>query len=171
MFSMFNCSFIYHVQRGSSFLTSYFIYQDQLKGSFIFIGLEYISATRINNLFWMEMQPPKIYVQLCMFSIEFISRYLLFLCHMSNHTPSKQQNMKGKSANAAINHQIFLYALFTSKFDISIYEFIFLIVLQHTKKQQQKTLRFYDLYLHNIVKEWNKKNVKGFIGRHISIGS
>lgn len=73
---------------------------------------------------------------------------------MSNHTPSKQQNMKGKSANAVINHQIFLYALFMSRFDISIYGLIFLIVLQHTKK---KNLRFYYLYLHKIVKEWNKK--------------
>lgn len=84
----------------------------------------------------MEIQPPKIYVQLCIFSIEFISRYLSFLCHMSSHTPSKQQNMKGKSANAAINHQIFLYAFLRQNL-ISIYEFIFLIVLQHTKKQQK----------------------------------
>lgn len=37
--------------------------------------------------------------------------------------------MKGKSAKAAINQQIFLYALFTSKFGVSIYELIFLIVL------------------------------------------
>lgn len=48
---------------------------------------------------------------------------------MSSHIPSEQQNMKGKSAKAAINQQIFLYALFTSKFGVSIYELIFLIVL------------------------------------------
>lgn len=157
MFSMFNCSFIYHVCSKGFLLLNQLVHLPGLpQGLLYFPWFRIHLCYQINNLFWMEIQPPKIYMQLCIFSIEFISRYLSFLRHMSNHTPSKQQNMKGKSANAAINHQIFLYALFTSKFDISIYEFIFLIVLQHTKKQQ-KILRFCDLYLHKIVKEWNKK--------------
>lgn len=37
--------------------------------------------------------------------------------------------MKGKSAKAAINYQIFPYALCMSQFDISIYGLIFLIAL------------------------------------------
>lgn len=37
--------------------------------------------------------------------------------------------MKEKSAKAAINYQIFLYALFMSRFDIAMYGLIFLIAL------------------------------------------
>lgn len=61
--------------------------------------------------------------------------------------------MKGKSVKVAINHQIFLYALFISKFDISTYRLIFLAALVYNTPI--KTLSFYDSYLNK--KEWNKK--------------
>lgn len=156
MFSTFNCSFTYHVcSKGSSFLTSKLTSQDQLKGFLILLGLESISATRINNFFWMKIQPPKSMCN-CESSLQNLSPSTchLYATCLTNHTPSKLQNMNGKSAKAAINHQIFLYALFMSRFDISIHRLIFLIVLQHSKK---KNLRFYDFYLHKTVKEWNKE--------------
>lgn len=48
-----------YIQRGISFIISDLTYEDWLQGSFVLLGLESISATRINNLFWMEIQTPK----------------------------------------------------------------------------------------------------------------
>lgn len=137
MFSTFNCSFTYHVfSKGFFFLTSKLTYQVQLKGFLILLGLESFSATRINNFFWMKIQPPKSMCD-CESSLQNLSPGTCrsYATCLTNHTPSKLQNMKRKSAKAAINHQIFLYALFMSRFDISINGLIFLIVLQHSPKK------------------------------------
>lgn len=134
MFSTFNCSFIYHLCSKGLFLNQQAPLSGLAQRFPYFLGLESIPATRVNDFFWVKTQPPKSTCD-CESSLQNLSPGT---CHsyatcLTNHTHSKLYNMKGKSAKAAVNHQIFLYALFMSKFDISINGLIFLIVLQRSK--------------------------------------